>query len=102
MSINNNEKRKGMSSIGVVMFGVVGLTLFSISQILRLGDFAMIPLELQKVVILASTITVPLILVKVIDILIKDNERLTKENSLNKKLADEVQRELDFEELEKE
>ncbi|HAS6065979.1 TPA: hypothetical protein I7114_04520 [Vibrio vulnificus] len=100
MSINNNEKR--MSNIGVVMFGVVGMTLFSISQILRLGDFAMIPLELQKVVILASTITVPLILVKVIDILLKDNERLTKENSLNKKLADEVQRELDFEELEKE
>ncbi|ATI48538.1 hypothetical protein CO725_24260 [Vibrio parahaemolyticus] len=100
MSINNNEKR--MSNIGVVMFGVVGLTLFSISQILRLGDFAMIPLELQKVVILASTITVPLILVKVIDILLKDNERLTKENSLNKKLADEVQRRIDIEELEKE
>ncbi|HHY0394813.1 TPA: hypothetical protein ACVU4H_001252 [Vibrio parahaemolyticus] len=102
MSINNNEKRKGMSNIGVVMFGVVGLTLFSITQILRLGDFALIPLELQKVVILASTITVPLILAKVIDVLLKDNERLTKENLLNKKLADEVQRELDFEELEKE
>lgn len=100
MSINNNEKR--MSNIGVVMFGVVGLTLFSIFQILRLGDFAMIPLELQKVVILASTITVPVILAKVIDVLLKENERLNKENSLNKKLADEVQRELDFEELEKE
>lgn len=100
MSINNNEKR--MSNIGVVMFEVVGLTLFSIFQILRLGDFAMIPLELQKVVILASTITVPVILAKVIDVLLKENERLNKENSLNKKLADEVQRELDFEELEKE
>ncbi|WP_224055143.1 hypothetical protein [Vibrio penaeicida] len=102
MSINNNEKRKGMSNIGVVMFGVVGLTLFSITQILRLGDFAMIPLELQKVVILASTITVPLILAKVIDVLQKENERLNKENSLNKKLADEVQRRIDIEELEKE
>lgn len=100
MSINNNEKR--MSNIGVVMFEVVGLTLFSIFQILRLGDFAMIPFELQKVVILASTITVPVILAKVIDVLLKENERLNKENSLNKKLADEVQRELDFEELEKE
>lgn len=102
MSINNNEKRKGMSNIGVVMFGVVGLTLFSITQILRLGDFAMIPLELQKVVILASTIAVPLILAKVIDIILKDNERLTKENLLNKKLVDEVQRRIDIEELEKE
>lgn len=101
MSINN-EKRKGMSNIGVVMFGVVGLTLFSITQILRLGDFAMIPLELQKVVILASAITVPLILAKVIDVLQKENERLNKENSLNKKLADEVQRRIDIEELEKE
>ncbi|TMX35033.1 hypothetical protein [Vibrio parahaemolyticus] len=100
MSINNNEKR--MSNIGVVMFGVVGLTLFSITQILRLGDFAMIPLELQKVVILASTIAVPLILAKVIDIILKDNERLTKENLLNKKLVDEVQRRIDIEELEKE
>lgn len=99
---NTKDKESNINKgIGLVMLGVSTLTVCSIFQILNLGEFALIPVGLQQFVILAFTITNLVIMAKVIDILLKENERLSKENSLYKKLADEVQKERDFEELER-